>query len=400
MATSRTASAKQKPLKVGLIGCGGRGTGAARQALKADENAELVAVADAFEDQADAFLDRISDSDVGDRVNVKDKKKFVGFDAYKGVIKSCDVVLLATPPNFRPLHVEAAVDAGKHLFIEKPIAVDAPGVRSVMESCRRAEKKNISVVTGLCYRYEFAKQATLQRVHDGAIGDILTMQATYNTGALWHKGRKAEWSEMEYQMRNWLYFDWLSGDHINEQHIHSLDKLAWTMRDVYPAKATASGGRIVRTGEEYGNIYDHFNTVYEWENGVKGFSSCRQWANADTDVSDQVYGTKGVAHLQEHRIDNHDGSVWQHEKDSADDMYQNEHDALFASIRSGEHINNGHIMCGSTLMAIMARMSAYTGQTVTWDDALNSTLDLSPPEHTWGDVAVRPVPRPGETKFA
>ena len=200
-------------------------------------------------------------------------------------------------------------------------------------------------------------------------------------------------------MRNWLYFDWLSGDHINEQHIHSLDKLAWAM-DAYPVKATSSGGRIVRTGEEYGNIYDHFNTVYEWENGVKGFSSCRQWANADTDVSDHVFGTKGVAHLQQHRIELHDGTIWQHEKDPSDDMYQNEHDALFASIRSGAPIDDGEIMCNSTLMAIMARMSAYTGRTITWEQALNSTLDLSPPAHEWGDVAQRPVPRPGITEFA
>ena len=398
-AASGTASAaKRDRLRVGLIGCGARGTGAARQALNADPDAELFAMADVFADHLETSLTMLADSTVGDRVRVKNKHKFIGFDAYKNVIETCDVILLTTPPAFRPLHVEAAVNAGKHLFVEKPIAVDAPGVRSVMASCRRAKEKDINVVTGLCYRYEFAKRETMQRVHGGEIGDILALQATYNTGALWHKGRKPEWSEMEYQMRNWLYFDWLSGDHINEQHIHSLDKLAWAM-DGYPVKATSSGGRVVRTGAEYGNIYDHFNTTYEWANGVKGFSSCRQWANADTDVSDHVFGTKGTAHLQQHRIDGHDGSVWQHKKDPADDMYQNEHDAFFAAIRSGKTINDGEIMCNSTLMAIMARMSAYTGKTIAWDAALNSSLDLSPPAHEWGDLAVRSVPRPGVTKF-
>lgn len=399
-ASSETARAAGKPrtLKVGLVGCGSRGTGAARQALTADPNTELVAMADAFEDQLAKSVADLSGSDVGDRVRVKNKRKFVGFDAYLDVIDSCDVVLLATPPGFRPLHVEAAVRAGKHLFVEKPIAVDAPGVRSVMASCRLAQEKGINVVSGLCYRYENSKRATIQRVHDGAIGDILALQATYNTGGLWHRGHEAEWSAVEYQMRNWLYFDWLSGDHINEQHIHSLDKLAWTMNG-YPVKATSSGGRAVRTGAEYGNIYDHFNTVYEWSNGVKGFSSCRQWENADTDVSDHVIGTKGTAHLQQHRIEGHDGSVWQHEKAADDDMYQNEHYALFAAIRSEKPINDGEIMCNSTLMAIMARMSAYTGNTISWDEALNSTLDLSPKSYEWGDLAVRAVPRPGVSEF-
>ncbi len=399
VAASGTAlAAKKETLRVGLIGCGGRGTGAARQALNADPDAVLYAMADVFEDQLESSFAKLSESGVGDRVRVKEKRKYVGFDAYQGVIDTCDVVLLTTPPAFRPLHLEAAVEAGKHLFVEKPIAVDAPGVRSVMASCRSARGKGINVVSGLCYRYEFAKRATMQRVHDGEIGDILALQATYNTGALWHKGRKPAWSELEFQMRNWLYFDWLSGDHINEQHIHSLDKLAWAM-DGYPVKATSSGGRIVRTGAEYGNVYDHFNTVYEWSNGIKGFSSCRQWANAQTDVSDHVFGSKGTAHLQQHRIDRHDGSVWQHRKDPSDDMYQNEHDALFAAIRSGEPINDGEIMCNSTLMAIMGRMSAYTGRTVTWDEALHSKLDLTPSGYERGVVSVPEVSRPGITKF-
>jgi predicted dehydrogenase len=238
----------------------------------------------------------------------------------------------------------------------------------------------------------------MQRIHEGAIGEIMTMQTTYNTGGLWQKERQPEWSEMEYQIRNWLYFDWLSGDHINEQHIHSLDKIGWVMQNVYPARATSSGGRIQRVDPKFGNVYDNFNTVYEWENGVKCFSACRQWNNASTDVSDHVWGTKGVAHLQSHEILPFGGEPYKKEKDSSDNMYQNEHNALFASIRKGEVIVNDY-MCHSTLMAIMGRMAAYTGKTVTWDEALNSKLDLQPATLEWGDMPVNPVPQPGITEF-
>jgi predicted dehydrogenase len=204
---------------------------------------------------------------------------------------------------------------------------------------------------------------------------------------------------MEWQIRNWLYFTWLSGDHIVEQHIHSLDKMAWVMRDVPPAKCTASGGRIVRTDEQWGNIYDHFNTVFEWDSGVRAFSSCRQMSGTSSDVSDHVFGTRGTANVQRHTIDAGPWS-WRHRSDEPDDMYQNEHDVLFASIRKGEPVvDNGTYMAQSTLLAIMARMSAYTGQTVTWEQALNSELDLSPPAYEWGPLEVRPIARPGVTKF-
>lgn len=391
-------AAANDTLRVGLIGCGGRGSGAAFEALNADPNTKLVALGDAFADMVDQSLDKFKDSKVADRVTVDDDRKFVGFDAYKGVIESCDVVVLATPPNFRPAHLRACIEAGKHVFCEKPVAVDAPGLRSVLETCRMAKEKRLNIVSGLCYRYENAKRVIVSHIHDGMIGDIMVMQTTYNTGGLWHKGRKPEWSEMEYQVRNWLYFDWLSGDHINEQHIHSLDKIAWAMQDVHPARATSSGGRIQRTDPKYGNIYDHFNTVYEWDNGVKCFSSCRQWDNASTDVSDHVWGTKGVAHIQTHEIATHAGETYSREKDETDNMYQNEHSALFAAIRNGDAIVNEY-MCNSTLMAIMGRMAAYTGKTITWDEALNSKLDLQPATLAWGDMPVNPVPQPGITEF-
>jgi predicted dehydrogenase len=392
------AHAASKKLKIGLIGCGGRGTGAATQALMADPDTELVALGDTFADQIYKCLQNLSKGPAGQRVKVPKSRQFVGFDAYLKVIEASDVVLHACTPHFRPLHLTATIDAGKHTFVEKPIAVDPAGVRAVRVASEKAKAKGINVVTGLCYRYENAKRETMKRIHGGDIGDILALQTSYNTGALWHKGRQPEWSEMEYQIRNWLYFDWLSGDHITEQHIHSLDKIAWAMGDQYPVKATASGGRTVRIEPEYGNVYDHFSTVFEWANGVRAFSSCRQWANADTDVSDHVFGIKGTAHIQTHEIDDRAGKVlWKQEKDPADDMYQNEHNAFFAAIRSGETINNGEIMCNSTLMAIMARLSAYTGKTVTWDEMLNSDFDLSLKSYAFGDAPMRPVQRPGLT---
>jgi predicted dehydrogenase len=386
-------------LKVGLIGCGGRGSGAIIEAIQADPDSEIYALGDAFKDQIAVALKKFKDSKHTARVNVDGDRQFVGFDAYKGVVDSCDVIVLATPPAFRPEHLAYCVEKGKHTFVEKPIAVDPAGVRSVIETCKIAAKKGVNVVSGLCYRYQFAKQEIIERIHDGEIGEIVNMQTTYNTGGLWHKGRRKSWSEIEYQMRNWLYFDWLSGDHINEQHIHSLDKIGWVMGDVYPDRVTASGGRISRVDEKYGNIYDHFNSVYEWDNGVKAFSSCRQLNQTSTDVSDHIFGTEGTAHMQRHQIDYRNGKKWAHEQAGTDNMYQNEHDAFFKAIRSGNTINNGEYMCNSTLMAIMARMSAYTGKTVTRDQALNSDLKLTPEKYEWGDHQASPIPRPGITEF-
>jgi myo-inositol 2-dehydrogenase/D-chiro-inositol 1-dehydrogenase len=386
-------------LKVGLIGCGGRGTGAAREALLADKNVKLVAMADTFKDNIASAREKLKKSEAGDRVVVDDGHMFDGFDGYKQLIDVCDVIVHATTPGFRPLHMRAIAEAGKHCFIEKPVAVDPVGVRSVMESAKMLKEKGKCLVSGLCYRYQFSKRDIIQQIHDGKIGDILTMQTTYNTGGLWHKGRDEKWSDMEYQIRNWLYFDWLSGDHINEQHIHSLDKIMWVMKDTPPVKCTASGGRAQRTDPKYGNIYDHFNGVYEWENGVKCFNSCRQWESTSTDVTDWITGDKGTAELQSHSIQFRDGSTWNHEPKGEDNMYQNEHNALFAGIRAGEVLNDGDYMCKSTMIACMARMSAYTGKTVTWDQMMNSKLDTFPKTIAWGDNPVNPVPVPGETDF-
>ncbi len=391
-------------LKVGLIGCGGRGRGAAVNALRADGNVKLWALGDVFADYLEYSLNTLTTSedtaDLRDRIDVPPERRFTGWDAYRSVIEACDVVLLATSPHFRPLHLRAVVEAGKHAFVEKPIATDAPGVRSVHETCRLAAQKGLSIVSGLCYRYERKKRETIARIRDGAVGDIVALHCTYNAGALWHRGRAPEWSDMEYQMRNWLYFTWLSGDHIAEQHIHSLDKLAWAMGDEYPVRCLSTGGRTVRTEPEYGNVYDHFSTVYEWKNGVRGFSYCRQWAGqVATEVSDWVFGTRGRANIQAAEIDGGPGWKWRWQEEQPDDMYQNEHDALFAAIRKGEPIDNGEYMCKSTLMAIMGRMSAYTGQVITWEQAWNSQESLGPGTYDWIALEGAPVARPGVTQF-
>ena len=338
-------------LRVGLIGCGGRGTGAAAQALSADANVQLTAMGDAFADRLQTSLDNLRKM-FSDKVAVPEEHCFVGFDAYRSVIDSgVDVVLLTTPPHFRPAHLQAAVAAGKHVFAEKPIAVDAPGVRSVLASCEEAKKKGLSVVSGLCYRYDIPKRETIQRIHDGALGDIVALNVNYNTGTLWMHPRKDDWSDMEWQLRNWLYFTWLSGDHITEQHVHSLDKAAWVMHDEPPVKAVGLGGRQVRTSPEYGHIFDHHAVVFDYPSGVKLFSYCRQQAGCSVDVSDYVMGSRGTADLMKHSI-NASGSSWRYRGD-APNMYQVEHNELFASIRSGNPINNGEFMSRSTMMAML-----------------------------------------------
>lgn len=395
-------AAGEGSLRVGLVGCGGRGTGAAHQALLADKNVKLVAMADAFPDKIESSLATLmGDPELKQKINVAKERKFTGFNCYKDMLASgIDVILLASPPHFRPAQIEAAVAAGKHIFAEKPIAVDAPGVRRVQAASEQAKQKGLSLVSGLCYRYQRAKRETMKRVHDGAVGNIVALHTSYDTGTLWSRARTAQMSDMEWQMRNWLYFTWLSGDFIVEQHIHSLDKMAWAMHDEPPVSAVSLGGRQVRTDPLFGHIYDHFATVYEYKNGVKLFSYCRQMAKCHNDVSDHILGSKGTCDVQRHIIRGE--KPWAHRaaEGEADDMYQNEHNELFASIRDGKPINNGDYMCKSTLMAIMGRMAAYTGQLITWDKALASTEDLTPAKYEFGPLPVAPVALPGVTQFS
>jgi predicted dehydrogenase len=404
--TSAAHAAGSGVIKIGLVGCGGRGTGAAFQALSAGSDIHLIAMADAFPDRLEKSLDSLKgmlhDSGGDARIDVPPERRFVGIDAYKHVIEACDVVLLCTPPHFRPAQLKAVVAAGKHVFAEKPVAVDAPGIRSVIDTCRQAEEKRLSVVSGLCYRYDPAKRATFEQLHNGIVGDIVAMQTSYETHGLWNHPRQPSWSDMEWQIRNWLYFTWLSGDFNVEQHVHSLDKTAWAMRDQYPIACSGTGGRQTRTAPEYGNIFDHMAIVYEYENGVKTFSRCRQQDGCAVDVSDHIFGTKGRVDVMTHAIfDSKGRELWRfHSPRKKTDMYQLEHDALFASIRKGEPINNGHYMANSTMMGIMGRMAAYTGKRITWDQAMNSKLDLTPPNYDWGPIEVAPVAMPGITQFA
>ncbi len=402
LASARTVhAAGSDVLKVGLIGCGGRGSGAAVNAMRADPNLQLVALADAFEDRL-GHCKKILERQIGNKYAVTDEQCFVGFDAYKQLLETdVDVVLLCTPPHFRPAQLKAAIEAGKHVFCEKPVAVDPTGVRSVLETVELAKQKNLSIVSGLCWRYDLGVRETMSRIKDGAIGDIVAIQENYLTGTLWHRGRKESWSEMEYQMRNWLYFAWLSGDHIVEQHIHSLDKALWLMDDEPPVSCMGLGGRQVRTDDKWGHIYDHFAVCYEWANGVKTYAYTRQMKDCFNQVEDFVLGTKGSAKVLAHEVASQgsDQEKWKYSGPKPS-MYDVEHKELFAGIRSGKILNNGEYMSYSTLLAIMGREACYSGELITWEQAMNSEQDLTPKAYAWADVAVPAIAIPGKTNFA
>lgn len=386
-------------LRVGLVGCGGRGTAAAIDALSADPHTELVAIGDTFADRAASCLSTLKETkEVADRVKLTPDRVFSGFDAYKQVIDSgADVILLATPPHFRPAHFAYAVDKGKHCFVEKPIAVDVPGVLSVQKTCELAKQKNLAVVSGLCWRYDLGVRETMKRIQDGAIGDIKAIESRYNSGTLWHRGREPQWSEMEYQVRNWLYFTWLSGDHINEQAVHSLDKTAWLNGDTSPVQAMGIGGRQQRTDKKYGNIYDHHVVFYEYPNGVRVYFTCRQQDNCSTFVDEIVIGTKGTARILANQIKGE--NKWKY-KGPKPSMYRVEHEELFKSIRDGSPINNGDYMTNSTMIAIMGRMCTYTGRDMRWEDVVSNTERLGPTQYEWTDVPIETVAIPGSLPVA
>ena len=399
VALSRAQISPGETLRVGLVGCGGRGTGAAADALHADNNLKLVAMADVFPDRLKSSLQTLQKQDIANKIDIPEKHQFVGFDAYQKVIAESDVVLLATPPHFRPIHMQAAIDAGKHVFAEKPVAVDGPGVRKVLAICEAAKRKNLSIVSGLALRYAYGYRETVKRIHEGAIGKIRTLQANDFRGPIWVKPRQPEWTDMEYHMRNWYYFTWLSGDFNVEQHVHMLDLCSWIMKDEYPVRAYGVGGRQVRTAPEYGNIYDHHSVTYEYENGQKLFATCRQMAGCSNDISVHAAGEKGIATLDRRAFQIDAGEKWRYTGEKNNHSVT-EHEELFASIRNGKAINNGDYMTKSTLLAIMGRMATYTGQTITWDQALNSKEDLSPSGYTWdAKPPASPIAIPGITQF-
>lgn len=391
-------------LRVGLIGCGGRGTGAAGQALHADQNAVLVAVADVFPEPMTRALDSLKkDAAIAARVQVPPEKRFAGLDGYQKLIESgVDVVLQAAPPGFRPVHVAAAVAAGKHQFVEKPVATDVAGVKSVLASAAVAGEKKLGWMAGFCWRYDRARREFYQRIHGGAIGDIRAIYATYYTGPVKPmppaSSRPAGMGDVEWQVRNWYNFVWLSGDGLVEQAIHSVDKVMWAMRDVPPLKAVANGGRATPNHE--GNIFDHLNVTYEWEGGVRAFLGQRQISGCYNQNSDFLMGASGQGVIDGWSSVSIKGAEnWKYRGEN-NDMYQQEHDELFASIRSGKPVNDGPWEAQSTLVGIMGRMAAYTGQEVTWEMMQQSQERLVPEKLEWDmKLPIAPLAVPGRTKF-
>ncbi|MDA0834199.1 MAG: Gfo/Idh/MocA family oxidoreductase [Planctomycetota bacterium] len=404
---SRAFAAGDETIKVGLIGCGGRGTGATVQALSTEGNVKLVAMADAFADQLDDSLNNITAQfrSRPERVSVDDEHKFVGFDAYKNVLDSdADLVILATPPGFRPIHFEAAVNAGKHIFMEKPVAVDMPGVRQVLAAVEIARTKNLAVGVGLQRHHQYEYLETMKRLQDGAIGDIVDMRVYWNSGGVWDPRRSREQckTEMEYQMRNWYYYVWLCGDHIVEQHIHNLDVGNW-LKGAYPIKAAGMGGRQVRTDPKFGEIYDHFAVEYEYADGSKMFSQCRHIQNCWSSVSEHASGSRGHSNISGGQISS--DKVWKYDG-KRNDPYQTEHDDLFAAIRNGTPYNEGENGAMSTYTAILGRLAVYGGKEVTLEQAMNSDISLMPSEFSWEGTPVSlpnengeyPIPVPGITE--
>ena len=390
-------------LRVGLVGCGGRGSGAAEQALSADPNVVLTAMGDAFEEKIQPSLNELRKKHA-ERVKVTPDKCFAGLDAYQKVIESgVDVVLLCSPPGFRPAHLKAAVAAGKHVFCEKPMATDAPGVRSVIESGKLAKQKNLALVAGFCWRYDLARREFYRRIHDGALGEIRAVYATYFTTPVKPmppaSQRPKDMGDLEWQMRNWYNFVWISGDGLVEQACHSVDKIAWAMKDATPLKAVAVGGRTNPNHE--GNIFDHMFITYEFENDVRAFMGQRQTTNCHSDNSDYLMGEKGfgkIAGWSDPVI--RAKELWRYRGEKVN-MYQQEHNELFASIRKGAPINDSEWMAHSTMLAIMGRMAAYTGQEVTWDEAFNSKEQLVPEKLDWKmNLASPSMAIPGFTKVA
>ncbi len=387
-------------LKIALVGCGGRGTGAAINALGADKNVKLVAVADVFEDRAKSGLEVVKAS-FPDKVDVKPEMIFSGFDGYKAATDACDVVVMAAPPGFRPMHFAYAVEKGKHVFMEKPHAVDATGARSVIASAQLAKTKGLSVISGFCYRFDPFKRDLIGKIHDKAIGEVNAIHTTFMTGELWTRGTKTnDPKQMEYQLRMWYYFTWLSGDFIIEQAIHNVDKACWIMRDEMPKTATGLGGRHLRTDPKFGNIWDNFSIVYDYASGAKVVLQCRQMKDCVGDNNDTILGTNGRCDLMRHTIKPTGGAVYTppgtHDHGA---MYQTEHDELFASIRAGKGVNDAERSANSTLMALMGREAAYTGQKISWEKMLASKQDLMPKTYEWAENLVPAVAMPGKTKF-
>ena len=392
LSRSNYFSGSDDVIRIALIGCGGRGTGACIQALLTKQNVKLVAMADAFRDRLDGCykdltVDDLSDSagvsgNVKNKVAVPEENKFVGFDAYLKAIALADVVILATPPGFRPIHFEEAVKQNKHIFMEKPVATDPAGIKRVLDAAIIAKQKKLNVVVGLQRHYQNSYKELFKR--KDKIGDITSAQAWWNNDGVWTRKRQYNQTEMEYQMRNWYYFVWLCGDHINEQHIHNLDVINW-FKGGYPVKAQGMGGRQVRKGKDTGEIFDHHYVEFHYADGSILNSQCRHIPGTMAKVDEQFTGTKGSIFCGDANIKDHSGKVlYQYDKKLENNPYQTEHDELFAAIAHGEYkfadAENG---AKSTMTAILGRMATYSGQLIEWDKAINSGLDLHPASYDW-----------------
>ena len=397
-------------IKVALIGCGGRGSGAAFQALSVKENVRLVAMADAFRDRLDdcyknLTTGRAAEGQVAGRVQVPEEHKFVGFDAYKKAIALADVVILTTPPGFRPIHFEEAVRQNKHIFMEKPVATDAPGIRRVLDAAEEAKKKNLKVVVGLQRHYQKSYTEIYKRVVDeGMIGDIVSARCYWNNDGVWVNKREASMTEMEYQMRNWYYFVWLCGDHISEQHIHNIDVINW-FKGGYPKEAIGIGGREVRKGKEYGEIFDHHVVEFEYNDGMILNSQCRHQPGTVANVSEHLIGTKGKA-TEGLITDLKGNNLFRHRDKDDKNPYQVEHDVLFHNIVNNIPVNDAYNGAMSTMTSILGRMATYSGQKITMEEALKSEISLAPESFTWDTIpqsvpdkdGFYPIPVPGKFK--
>jgi predicted dehydrogenase len=399
-------------IKVAVIGCGGRGTGAAVQALMSKQNVKIVAMADAFKDRLDECYKNVAgelaNAGAGTKgtLDVPEERKFVGFDGYLKAIPLTDVVILATPPGFRPIHFEEAVKQGKHIFMEKPVATDPAGVQRVLAAAKIAKQKKLNVVVGLQRHYQDSYRALFAKKE--MIGEITSMQAWWNNDGVWTRPRKAGQTEMEYQMRNWYYFVWLCGDHITEQHIHNLDVINW-FKNGYPVKAQGFGGRQVRKSKEHGEIFDHHYVEFHYADGSILNSQCRHMPGTSSKVDELLVGTKGKIYCDAARITDLRGkTIFQFDKSKERNPYQTEHDELFAAIAKGEYkyadAENGAY---STMTSILGRMATYSGQVIDWDKAINSGLNLHPSVYAFdaaapvnpGPDGFYPVPVPGVTKY-
>ncbi len=403
-------------IKIALVGCGGRGTGAAMQALLTKQNVKLVAMADAFRDRIDSCYTALTADDISEssgrpgniknRIEVPEERKFVGFDAYQKAIALADVVILTTPPGFRPIHFEEAVKQNKHIFMEKPVATDPAGIQRVLVAAAEAKKKKLNVVVGLQRHYQNSYRELYKR--KSMIGDITSAQAWWNNDGVWVNPRKTGQTEMEYQMRNWYYFVWLCGDHITEQHIHNIDVINW-FKGGYPIKAQGMGGREVRKGKDYGEIFDHHYVEFQYADGSILNSQCRHQKNTMAKVDELLVGTKGKIFAGAAHITDLKGKVlYQFDTKTENNPYQTEHDELFAAIAKGEYkfadADNG---AKSTMTSILGRMATYSGQVVEWDKAINSGLDLHPKVYDWAAAppvlpdadGLYPFAVPGVTKY-